>query len=1478
MPIERTDRLELQKILQIGQIDVGNETLFSKRDKLQVSRDHLTLVISSGGSGAAAIREAVRTAKQKLVPDYSTYMKFIMIDSDGKEVTRTTNVIGRSDIEILNISTPGAPERLRHENRGDFFKKFVPEQYDYSKLGPDGAGKDRMTGKIKFYDNAESGNTNDVKFRNIIKSIFSEDWSDKNNLPVDIMILAGLSGGNGSGTFEEIAVHAREACRTAGSSAVRVFGYLFLPDTMEAIFRNNQDDLNAIYSNGYAALKELESYMSIPASPGRSEKFFSRDGVTIECNNDKRLFDYPVLISGTYDESKSMMAESIINLSIESDATFSQSSFYSNSAKNRAAYLNGNSLTIGGMLKGDVFPEDSRRYCGIGYAYAAIPDQIVTANVVSNVCQKLYKGSEETQTGETAICFCTEENRMSKSEMETQVRRLFGFEKKEELNSMSFWLQYLNGKLDSSSRLNDNQFPITKRDVIAGNTKTYEQGFNATTRVADGYEEFKNYLKQQAEDFKKNAVQVIKDYGPKAMELLYKGSGPYKDGVPQSYPDISIENMLNTAREELQKVRSKTIARPELTPQFLEFITRAGLTQWKGDFKSAIQHEVKQKIIEKILEPDGAWEKQLINPIKDFINQCKRFADSLETLSNFYKSAGSSLDAQSYEQFRDASQTGNCVNLCDNANVYGWVKENIQRKINAIHLNDVKQNIVNSFIENTVDWVSDVEGKTRKVFDEVMAKSCELGSGAGGTTSITLTATSYFDYVLKQEPQENVASKARELVQGIVRRLSEKSKPALKRVQEAWSITNKFILLPQELEGSQFADPIKKAFADELKDIGDSSTNGLSISSAVSDIVCYQTSVANALCDLVDIGRWEECYNETNDIISRHLCNGEYITKYTERTKNEIEEDKAKKAEESVQRLPLTAKEEILFGTGLSWEHYPPVALRRLEENTKEQEFLSTIFNPIVEYAMKEKLIERKINSAVSSDIYEYVVHLIPDDWKKLNVEDYEEIGPDGRFERGEKLFNYLKNQNPISVKQDQKQITLFDSGIFANPFDFSAARQNRKSKPQIEAQSIIYMKRILRKNTELFLELRETLCRYYDIVKILEFREKDQKYKYQVDKFIRYYQYGVVYSEGDAVWRYMINNKGNTRTLCKFDAVTRRDYSSIEKKLAQKNWEILIAFKDFTGLNFDELDSIVKEKQESGDRNELNTLLEQKGEELRNLERRLKRDFIDPAGEDRTPEEAIRSCLRKINGNDDEEFYVKTLVNMYESLEEFTSFIEPVPEPVPESEEWDCSCGHHNLAGVKFCAECGRAKEPEPVPEPEGWDCSCGYHNLAGVKFCSECGKAKPEEGWDCSCGHHNLTGVKFCAECGRAKGAEPVPEPEEWDCSCGHHNLAGVKFCAECGRAKGAEPVPEPEGWDCSCGHHNLAGVKFCAECGKAKPGKGWDCSCGHHNLAGVKFCAECGRANEPVPEPEEWDCSCGHHNLAGVKFCAECGKKRN
>ncbi len=153
---------------------------------------------------------------------------------------------------------------------------------------------------------------------------------------------------------------------------------------------------------------------------------------------------------------------------------------------------------------------------------------------------------------------------------------------------------------------------------------------------------------------------------------------------------------------------------------------------------------------------------------------------------------------------------------------------------------------------------------------------------------------------------------------------------------------------------------------------------------------------------------------------------------------------------------------------------------------------------------MKEKLIERKEDPTQSSDIYEYIVHLIPDDWNNLDVEGYENIGLDGRFERGENLFSYLRQQNSASIKPDQKPIILSGSGMFEKPFDLSDARLRGMNSDEIEKQSIVYMKRILRKNTELFLELRETLCRYYEIKKALELRETEPKIREKEPKTLK--------------------------------------------------------------------------------------------------------------------------------------------------------------------------------------------------------------------------------------------------------------------------------------------------------------------------------------------------------------------------------------
>jgi membrane protease subunit (stomatin/prohibitin family) len=71
-------------------------------------------------------------------------------------------------------------------------------------------------------------------------------------------------------------------------------------------------------------------------------------------------------------------------------------------------------------------------------------------------------------------------------------------------------------------------------------------------------------------------------------------------------------------------------------------------------------------------------------------------------------------------------------------------------------------------------------------------------------------------------------------------------------------------------------------------------------------------------------------------------------------------------------------------------------------------------------------------------------------------------------------------------------------------------------------------------------------------------------------------------------------------------------------------------------------------------------------------------------------------------------------------------------------------SCGKPNVAGTKFCAECGSKMEVAKVP------CmACGAELREGAKFCSECG-AKQEKQKCANCQADLNPGTKFCNECG--------------------------------------------------------------------------------------------------------------------------------
>lgn len=64
----------------------------------------------------------------------------------------------------------------------------------------------------------------------------------------------------------------------------------------------------------------------------------------------------------------------------------------------------------------------------------------------------------------------------------------------------------------------------------------------------------------------------------------------------------------------------------------------------------------------------------------------------------------------------------------------------------------------------------------------------------------------------------------------------------------------------------------------------------------------------------------------------------------------------------------------------------------------------------------------------------------------------------------------------------------------------------------------------------------------------------------------------------------------------------------------------------------------------------------------------------------------------------------------------------QPAQEKSAEVQEnWKCECGHENVAGAKFCNECGK---PKPAAQAKGTCSKCGLENPDGAKFCNNCGE----------------------------------------------------------------------------------------------------------------------------------------------------------
>ncbi len=363
-----------------------NGGVYYENTRLKPSPDPV-LVVSLGGTGADAllrIKNQVQTRvllprdpkTNEVLADTPENFAFLAIDTDRETEKKGYGVASLDQFgeEFLNITIPNLPQQVQNitENHMD---SPVWDWFDRAPCGisgTDGAGGVRQFGRfmvIYNYDHIRN------KISAALKKIMPKAASNK----LKVYLIAGLAGGTGSGSFLDIAYIIRDIIENENLAPQYQFhGFLTTPD-----MRLGNDPASPM-SNGFAALKELDYWMSIGEHGNRFVQAYTLNHVV---NSAKAPFDYCHLISShasdgsivSYPQALDVIANSIFAYTVNEQTAGDGNSAMSSMYDNIAEHLNIATKTYPAFY----------RYLSVGSEWKEIPYTEITTLLAAKVFRHL---------------------------------------------------------------------------------------------------------------------------------------------------------------------------------------------------------------------------------------------------------------------------------------------------------------------------------------------------------------------------------------------------------------------------------------------------------------------------------------------------------------------------------------------------------------------------------------------------------------------------------------------------------------------------------------------------------------------------------------------------------------------------------------------------------------------------------------------------------------------------------------------------------------------------------------------------------------------------------------------------------------------------------------------------------------------------------------------------------------------------------
>ena len=241
-----------------------------RKKSKKIPQDQITVFIGLGGLGGRAINAIKGVAAQKL--DNADRRFFLAIDTDlesMKNISETTTDDLTADAQhgwmtedekcsLFNEMNSYTVAELPH----DIDDWVDRENMDTTVISGQGAHAVRQVGRIMLFS---KGNY-DVVY-NKISDIIQKATAQRSTLPgtlqngkIKVYIVAGISGGTGSGTIVDLSYMVRKILNQYGMATFNVEGVLFTPDVQENDRNMQEEDRLKNKRNFYAAIKEVDYY------------------------------------------------------------------------------------------------------------------------------------------------------------------------------------------------------------------------------------------------------------------------------------------------------------------------------------------------------------------------------------------------------------------------------------------------------------------------------------------------------------------------------------------------------------------------------------------------------------------------------------------------------------------------------------------------------------------------------------------------------------------------------------------------------------------------------------------------------------------------------------------------------------------------------------------------------------------------------------------------------------------------------------------------------------------------------------------------------------------------------------------------------------------------------------------------------------------------------------------------------------------